>query len=140
MFTKSLTKSARYLTSTPQLRQFASGTKMNKFDFEDPYRITDLFTEDEKMVMESARQYSQEKLMPRVRKAYNDETFDLDIMKEMGEMGFLGCTIPEYDLPGLSSCGYGLINREVERVDSGYRSALSVQSSLVMFPIYTYAN
>ena len=61
-----------------------------------------------------------------MRKAYNDESFDLQIMKEMGEMGFLGCSIREYDLPGLSSTAYGLINREVERVDSGYRSALSV--------------
>ena len=75
-----------------------------------------------------------------MRKAYNDESFDLEIMKEMGEMGFLGCTIQDYDLPGLSSTAYGLINREVERVDSGYRSALSVQSSLVMFPINAYAN
>lgn len=78
--------------------------------------------------------------MPRVKEAYNNETFDLAIMKEMGEAGFLGCTIKEYDLPGVSSTAYGLINREVERVDSGYRSALSVQSSLVMYPINAYAN
>lgn len=78
--------------------------------------------------------------MPRVQQGYNKEEFDINIMKEMGEMGFLGCTIPEYGLPGISSTAYGLINRQVERVDSGYRSALSVQSSLVMFPIYTYAN
>ena len=75
-----------------------------------------------------------------MRKAYNDETFDREIMREMGAQGFLGCTIDEYGLPGVSSVAYGLINREVERVDSGYRSALSVQSSLVMYPIYTYAN
>ena len=78
--------------------------------------------------------------MPRVKEAYNKEHFDLSIMKEYGEMGFLGCTIPDYGLPGVSSTAYGLINRAVEYVDSGYRSALSVQSSLVMFPIYTYAN
>lgn len=78
--------------------------------------------------------------MPRVMEAYNKEHFDLEIMKEMGELGFLGCTIKDYDLPGVSSTAYGLINREVERVDSGYRSALSVQSSLVMFPINAYAN
>lgn len=77
--------------------------------------------------------------MPRVREAYNKEKFDVEIMKEMGEMGFLGCTISDYDLPGVSSTAYGLINRQVERVDSGYRSALSVQSSLVMFPIHAYA-
>lgn len=78
--------------------------------------------------------------MPRVREAYNKEHFDLEIMREMGQAGFLGCTIKEYDLPGVSSTAYGLINREVERVDSGYRSALSVQSSLVMFPINAFAN
>jgi len=78
--------------------------------------------------------------MPRVRKAYNEESFDVEIMKEMGEMGFLGCTIPDYGLPGISSTAYGLINRQVERVDSGYRSALSVQSSLVMFPINAFGN
>ena len=87
--------------------------------------------------------------MPRVREAYNKENFDTNIMREMGELGFLGCTISDYDLPGISSAAYGtfillrspgLINREVERVDSGYRSALSVQSSLVMFPIHAYAN
>jgi len=78
--------------------------------------------------------------MPRVTKAYQQEHFDIAIMKEMGELGFLGCTIPEYDLPGVSSVVYGLINRQIENVDSGYRSALSVQSSLVMYPIYTFAN
>jgi len=78
--------------------------------------------------------------MPRVTKAYQQEHFDIAIMKEMGELGFLGCTIPEYDLPGVSSVAYGLINRQIENVDSGYRSALSVQSSLVMYPIYTFAN
>ena len=77
--------------------------------------------------------------MPRVRKAYNEESFDPEIMREMGAQGFLGCTCKEYGLPGVSSVSYGLINREIERVDSGYRSTLSVQSSLVMFPIYTYA-
>lgn len=78
--------------------------------------------------------------MPRIREAYNKEHFDTNILKEMGNLGFLGCTIKEYDLPGISSVGYGLLNREIERVDSGYRSALSVQSSLVMYPIYTYAS
>jgi glutaryl-CoA dehydrogenase len=78
--------------------------------------------------------------MPRVREAYNKEHFDTNILKEMGSLGLLGCTLKEYDLPGVSSVAYGLINREIERVDSGYRSALSVQSSLVMFPIYSYAN
>jgi glutaryl-CoA dehydrogenase len=71
----------------------------------------DLLTDEERMVEESARQYAQEKLLPRVTKAYKDEHFDIEIMKEMGEMGFLGCTIDEYDLPGVSSVAYGLINR-----------------------------
>ena len=119
---------------------FATGTKLAKFDFEDPLQIEDLFTEEEKMVRDSARQFAQEKLLPRVRKAYNDEHFDKEIMREYGAQGFLGCTISDYNLPGVSSTAYGLINREVERVDSGYRSALSVQSSLVMYPIHTYAN
>ena len=92
------------------------------------------------MIYEVAKNFAKEKLQPRVQKAYNEESFDLEIMKEYGDLGFLGCTIPEYGLPGLSSTGYGLINRAVEYVDSGYRSALSVQSSLVMFPIYSYAN
>ena len=121
-------------------RRFASGTQFEKFDFEDPFKLNDLLTDEERDIQEIARAYAQEKLQPRVRKAYNDESFDLEIMKEMGEMGFLGCSIKDYDLPGLSSTAYGLINREVERVDSGYRSALSVQSSLVMFPINAYGN
>lgn len=78
------------------------------------------------MIDEVAKNFAREKLMPRVIKAYNEEHFDLDIMKEYGELGFLGCTIPEYGLPGVSSTAYGLINRQIEYVDSGYRSALSV--------------
>lgn len=78
------------------------------------------------MVEETARQYAQEKLLPRVTEAYQKEKFDVEIMREMGALGFLGCTIEEYDLPGVSSVAYGLINRQIENVDSGYRSALSV--------------
>lgn len=107
-------------------RAFAKGSKLAKFDYLDPLVIEGEFTEEEKMVRDSARAYSQERLMTRVRKAYNDESFDREIMREMGAQGFLGCTIGEYNLPGVSSVAYGLINREVERVDSGYRSALSV--------------
>ena len=121
-------------------RLFGSSTKLAKFDFTDALQLEDLLTEDEKMVRDSARAFAQEKLMPRVRSAYNEERFDREIMNEMGAQGFLGCTLSDYNLPGVSSVAYGLINREVERVDSGYRSALSVQSSLVMYPIYTYAN
>jgi glutaryl-CoA dehydrogenase len=121
-------------------RSFASGTKLEKFDFMDPLNLHSKLTEDERMIEEVAKNFAKEKLMPRIKNAYNKEHFDLDIMKEYGELGFLGCTIPEYGLPGVSSTAYGLINRAIEYVDSGYRSALSVQSSLVMYPIYTYAN
>lgn len=121
------------------LRTFATGTKFEKFDYTDAFNLEELLTEDEKMIRDSAKSYAQDKLMTRVRDAYNKEHFDIDIMKEMGALGFLGCTLTDYNLPGVSSVAYGLINREVERVDSGYRSALSVQSSLVMYPIYTYA-
>jgi len=99
-----------------------------------------LLTDEERMIEESARQYAQEKLLPRVTEAYQTETFDREIMNEMGELGFLGCTIKDFDLPGVSSVAYGLINRQVEAVDSGYRSALSVQSSLVMYPIHTFGS
>lgn len=113
---------------------------MQKFNWEDPLDLHGKLTDEEQMIEEVAKNFAKEKLMPRIIKAYNNEHFDLDIMKEFGELGFLGCTIPEYGLPGVSSTAYGLINRSIEYVDSGYRSALSVQSSLVMYPIYTYAN
>ena len=98
-----------------------------KFDYKDPVLLDQMLTDEERMVYESAQQYAQEKLLPRVTKAYQNEHFDREIMNEMGEMGFLGCTIKDdYDLPGVSSVAYGLINRAIEAVDSGYRSALSV--------------
>lgn len=122
-------------------RAFASlSQKLAKFDYLDALQVEDHFTEEEKAIRDAARAYAQEHLFTRVRKAYNDEHFHREIMSEMGAQGFLGCTHDEYGLPGVSSVAYGLINREVERVDSGYRSALSVQSSLVMFPIYSYAS
>jgi glutaryl-CoA dehydrogenase len=89
------------------MRAFASGAKLAKFDYLDPLCIEDLLTEEEKMVRDSARGFAQDKLMPRIRKAYNEEKFDTNIMKEMGEQGFLGCTINEYGLPGVSSIAYG---------------------------------
>ena len=88
-------------------RAFASGTTFETFDFEDPFKLNALLTDEELAISEAARQFSQEKLMPRVKDAYNKEHFDLDIMKEYGEAGFLGCTIEEYDLPGVSSTAYG---------------------------------
>lgn len=89
-------------------RSFAS---LQKFDYLDPFRFADMLTDEERMVEETARSYAQEKLLPRVTKAYKEEKFDIEIMKEMGELGFLGCTISDYDLPGVSSVAYGLINR-----------------------------
>jgi glutaryl-CoA dehydrogenase len=98
-----------------------------------------MLTEEERMIRDSAHQYCQEKLMPRVLEANRHEIFHREIMNELGELGLLGCTIPEeYGCAGVNSVVYGLVAREVERVDSGYRSAMSVQSSLVMHPIYAY--
>ncbi|BAE52035.1 acyl-CoA dehydrogenase [Paramagnetospirillum magneticum] len=112
---------------------------MQHFKWDDPFLLEDQLSEDEKLIRDSAHAYCQEKLQPRVMKAFRDETFDREIMNEMGEMGLLGPTIPEeYGGPGVNHVAYGLISREVERVDSGYRSAMSVQSSLVMHPIFSY--
>lgn len=91
----------------PATRAFASGTHLEKFNYEDPFKLDQLLTDEERAISEAARQFSQEKLMPRVREAYNKEHFDLEIMKEMGQQGFLGCTIADYDLPGVSSTAYG---------------------------------
>ena len=111
------------------------------FDWADPFDLESQLTEDERMVRDTAQAYAQEKLMPRVLMAYRDERFDREIMSEMGELGLLGPTIPEnYGGAGLGYVAYGLTAREVERVDSGYRSAMSVQSSLVMYPIYAYGD
>lgn len=108
------------------------------FNWEDPFDLDGMLTEEERMVRDSARDYCQEKLMPRVLEAHRHENFDREIMTEMGALGLLGATIEGYDCPGVNYVSYGLIAREVERVDSGYRSAMSVQSSLVMYPIYAY--
>jgi glutaryl-CoA dehydrogenase len=108
------------------------------FKWEDPLLLDQQLTEEERMVRDTAQKYCQEQLMPRVLEANRHEHFDREIMNEMGELGLLGCTIDGYDCAGLNYVSYGLIAREVERVDSGYRSAMSVQSSLVMHPIYAY--
>jgi glutaryl-CoA dehydrogenase len=111
------------------------------FNWEDPLSIEADLTEEERMVRDSAKAYAQDKLFPRVLKAYREESFDREIMREMGALGLLGATIPEeYGGAGLGYVCYGLIAREVEWVDSGYRSAMSVQSSLVMHPIYSYGS
>lgn len=109
-----------------------------RFDWRDPLNLQSLLSEDERLIQASAHEYCQEKLFPRVIEAYRHENFDPRIMRELGELGFLGCTIEGYGCAGVNYVSYGLIAREVERVDSGYRSAMSVQSSLVMHPIYAY--
>jgi glutaryl-CoA dehydrogenase len=109
------------------------------FDWADPFALEAQLDDEERLVRDTARGYAQEKLLPRVTSAFLDERFDREIMTEMGELGLLGATIPhEYGGAGLNYVSYGLVAREVERVDSGYRSAMSVQSSLVMFPIHAY--
>ncbi|QJD16278.1 acyl-CoA dehydrogenase [Paracoccus sanguinis] len=114
---------------------------LTAFDWQDPFRLDGQLSEDERMMRDSARAYAQEKLAPRVIAAYREEKTDPAIFAEMGEMGLLGVTIPEeYGGLGASYVSYGLVAREVERVDSGYRSMMSVQSSLVMYPIYAYGS
>jgi len=114
---------------------------MGSFDWADAFRLSEQLTEDERMIQESARAYAQEKLQPRIIDAFANETTDEGIFKEMGDMGLLGVTVPEqYGGLGGNYVSYGLVAREVERVDSGYRSMMSVQSSLVMYPIYAYGS
>ncbi|MGE4282069.1 MAG: acyl-CoA dehydrogenase [Magnetospirillum sp.] len=114
---------------------------MQSFQWDDAFLIEDQLSEEEKMIRDAARAYCQDKLQPRVISAFREERFDREIMTEMGELGLLGPTVPEeYGGPGVNHVAYGLIAREVERVDSGYRSAMSVQSSLVMHPIYSYGS
>lgn len=109
------------------------------FKWDDPFLLNDQLTDEERMIRDTARKYCQDKLMPRILEANRNEIFHREIMDEMGSLGLLGSTIPEeYGGAGLNHVSYGLIAREVERVDSGYRSAMSVQSSLVMYPIYAY--
>ena len=114
---------------------------MQRFDWKDPLLLETQLTEDERMIRDAAHDYCQSKLMTRVLEANRHEVFHREIMTEMGELGFLGPTIPEqYGGAGVNHVSYGLVAREVERVDSGYRSAMSVQSSLVMFPIHAFGS
>jgi glutaryl-CoA dehydrogenase len=109
------------------------------FKWDDPFLLNDQLTDEERMIRDTARRYCQDKLMPRILEANRKEIFHREIMNEMGALGLLGSTLPEeYGGAGLNYVAYGLIAREVERVDSGYRSAMSVQSSLVMYPIHAY--
>ena len=109
--------------------------------WDDPFLLDEQLIDDERMIRDTARAYAQEKLLPRVIEAYREEKTDRAIFNEMGELGLLGVTLPEeYGCAGASYVAYGLVAREVERVDSGYRSMMSVQSSLVMYPIYAYGD
>ena len=114
---------------------------MAGFKWDDPFLLDDQLTEEERLIRDTARDYAQDRLMSRVRQAYRDEHFHREIMTEMGELGLLGSTLPEkYGCSAVNYVSYGLVAREVERVDSGYRSAMSVQSSLVMHPINAYGS
>ncbi|KAJ3784882.1 glutaryl-CoA dehydrogenase [Lentinula aff. detonsa] len=117
-----------------------SGSKSVKFDWEDPLNMDSLLTEEEKAIRESANAYCQEKLMPRVLRGWRTEEFDPAVIPEMGALGLLGPTIQGYGCAGVSNVAYGLIAREIERVDSGYRSTASVQSSLVMHPLHEFGS
>src|SRR6202158_1383268 len=108
------------------------------FRWDDPLGFEELLGEDERQIRDLAREYAQEKLMPRILLANRHERFDREILNEMGALGLLGSTLHGYGCAGVNYVSYGLIAREVERVDSGYRSAMSVQSSLVMYPIHAY--
>ena len=124
------------MNTDTQATSAATGTR---FVWDDPFLLDDQLSEEERMIRDSARAYAQEKLQPRVIEAYAEEKTDPAIFREMGELGLLGVTIPEeYGGIGAGYVCYGLIAREVERVDSGYRSMMSVQSSLVMHPIHAY--
>lgn len=123
----------------PSSSAATTGGKTGTFVWEDPLLLDDQLTGEERLVRDTARNYAQDKLMPRIRDANRHEIFHREIMDEMGELGLLGSTLPEeYGCAGLNHVCYGLVAREIERVDSGYRSTLSVQSSLVMHPIYAY--
>jgi glutaryl-CoA dehydrogenase len=110
------------------------------FQWDDALLLNDQLSEDERMIRDAARAFCQDRLMPRVLMANRQEKFDREIMNEFGEQGFLGATLEGYGCAGVSYVSYGLMSREVERVDSGYRSAFSVQSSLVMYPIHAYGS
>jgi len=116
----------------------SKGKRWQKLDWQDPFLLEQQLTDEQRMVRDSARQYAQGQLQPRLQEAFRKEETDPEIFREMGALGLLGSTIDGYGCPGVDYISYGLIAREVERVDSGYRSMMSVQSSLVMYPIYAY--
>ena len=113
---------------------------MAEFDWKDPFLLNDQLEADERLIAHSAREFCKNQLAPRIVEANRNESFDRSIFDEMGEMGFLGSTIEGYGCAGVNHVSYGLIAREIEYIDSGYRSMMSVQSSLVMYPIFTYGS
>lgn len=133
LFHRALASAAAVTSPTQDMK-----TSFAKFDYRDPLNLESGLTEEEIIVRDQFRQFCQEQLMPDILMANRNEVFDRDIMRQMGELGVLGCTIEGYGCAGVSSVAYGLIARECERVDSSYRSAMSVQSSLVMHPIHAY--
>jgi glutaryl-CoA dehydrogenase len=128
------------MASTAQDAGAHTPRKWGKFDWEDPLLLDGQFSEEERMVRDTARQYAREQLLPRIIDAHNNETVDREMFNEMGALGFLGSTIHGYGCAGVNYVCYGIIAREIEAVDSAYRSTLSVQSSLVMWPIYNYGS
>ena len=117
-----------------------AGNSWKSINWKDPFLLEQQLTDDQRLVRDTAHQFGQEKLLPGVREAFRKEETDSNIFKEMGSLGLLGSTIQGYDCPGVDYMSYGLIAREIERVDSGYRSMMSVQSSLVMYPIYAFGS
>jgi len=118
----------------------ASKSNWQSLNWKDPFLLDQQLNDDQRMIRDTAHQYAQEKLLPRVREAFRNEETDPSIFKEMGNLGLLGSTIQGYDCPGVDYMSYGLVAREIEKVDSGYRSMMSVQSSLVMYPIYAFGS
>jgi glutaryl-CoA dehydrogenase len=128
------------MTTNPELKS-KERPGLGPFDWQDPFKLDAQLDENERLIRDSARAFAEEKLAPRVIDAYREETTNPEIFTEMGEMGLLGTTIPEqYGGLGSTYTSYGLVAREIERIDSGYRSMMSVQSSLVMYPIYAYGS
>ena len=117
-----------------------ASTSWQSINWKDPFLLEQQLSDDQRMVRDTASQFAQEKLLPRVKEAFRKEETDPSIFQEMGSVGLLGATISGYDCPGVDYISYGLIAREVERIDSGYRSMMSVQSSLVMYPIYAFGS
>ena len=123
------------------LIELVNRPNMEKFVWDDPFLLEDQLTNEEKMFRDSARSFANEHLVGRVREAYTDEIVDTETIPLMGKLGLLGVTLPEkYGGVGANYVSYGLVAREIERIDSGYRSMMSVQSSLVIYPIYAYGS